>query len=440
MGIKLSEILGSLSQALDMTEGQLRGHSKRTAYIALKIARELSLKDSEILELYKAAILKDAGCSSNAARVYQIFNNNDLITKYNVKFIDWSDFLESSKFALKFVKRSNFLQKVFHLYKETGLSPKIMDDLTLTRCTNGSKIATYIGFSSEVAKAIECLDEHWDGNGSPYKLRGEDIPLFSRILCLSQTMEIFASSAGIEQAYEIAKKRNKKWFDPNLVDIAFKFKDDKEFWEIYKKMLNNPSLNINLGIENIEEKLTVDDVDRICQAFAMIIDAKSNYTYEHSSRVAKYSVAISKKMGFDEEKIKFIYRAGLLHDIGKLGIPSSIIDKPGKLTNEEFEIIKLHTKYTYEILSCIEDFKELADIASAHHEKLNGKGYHRKLKDQEIKVESRILAVADVFDALHSERPYRPAMPIEKVFKIMQEEMKEELDQNIVLTLKEIIQ
>ncbi len=116
MGIKLSEILGSLSQALDMTEGQLRGHSKRTAYIALKIARELSL----------------------------------------------SDFWESSKFALKFVKKSNFLQKVFHLYKETGLSPKIMDDLTLTRCTNGSKIATYIGFSSEVAKAIECLDEHWE--------------------------------------------------------------------------------------------------------------------------------------------------------------------------------------------------------------------------------------------------------------------------------------
>ncbi len=172
-------------------------------------------------------------------------------------------------------------------------------------------------------------------------------------------------------------------------------------------MLNNPALNISLGIENIEEKLTVDDIDRICQAFAMIIDAKSNYTYEHSSRVAKYSVAISKKIGFDEEKIKFIYRAGLLHDIGKLGIPSSIIDKPGKLTNEQ---------------------------------KLNGKGYHRKLKGQEINVESRILAVADVFDALHSERPYRPAMPIEKVFKIMQEEMKEELDQNIVLTLKEIIQ
>ncbi|MCX7758910.1 MAG: HD domain-containing protein [bacterium] len=437
MVIKFPELLGALSQALDITEGQIRGHSHRTAYIAIKIGQLLNLSKNDIIELYQAALLKDSGCSSNAVRVFHIFNNDDLITKRNVKFVDWSNFFESSKFALKFVKKSNFFYKIFHLYKETNLSPKVMDDLTYTRCTNGSRIASYMGFSNRVCKAIECLDEHWDGRGSPYKLIGESIPLFSRILCLSQTLEVFVSAVGLDGAYEVIKNRKGKWFDPKLVDVAFSFKQDSEFWELYKRMLENPGFNLSLI--DIVEELNIEDIDRICEGFAMIVDAKSSYTYQHSYRVAQYALMIAEKIGFEPSGTKFVYRAGLLHDLGKLGIPSFILEKPAKLTSEEFEIVKLHTKYTYDILSCIKCFEDLADIASAHHEKLDGSGYHRGLKASDLKLESRILAGGDVFDALYSERPYRSAMPIDKVFRIMEYEMKNELDQEIVKVLKDIL-
>lgn len=302
---------------------------------------EFGLNENQIRDLYFASLLKDAGCSSNVFRIYKIFNSNDLVTKYNVKISDWSNKIESIKFAIKNVKKNNIIEKLFHLYKETGLSPSIMDDLTLARCTRGAEIAKYIGFSEEVAKAIEHLDEHWDGNGSPYKLKGQKIPLFSRIICLSQTMDVFISSVNLEEAYNIIQKRKGKWFDPELVKAAISFKNEIDFWKNYYQIIENPNPQ---NLLETQEELTIENFDKICEGFSLIVDAKSPYTYQHSTRVAQYSQLIAKEIGYTN--LQFIKIAGLLHDIGKPGIPY------------------------------------LAHIASAHHEKLNAKGYHRNLKNE----------------------------------------------------------
>ncbi len=433
----MDEILSALSHALDITEGQPRGHAVRTAMITMRIGELLQLPDEDRERLYYATLLKDAGCSSNAVRVYKVFAWDDLLTKHDVKLIDWSNPLESIRFALEHIMPgSGLIQKLIHALKETRGSPSVMDEVTLTRCTQGAQIARYIGFDEHVAQAIEYLDEHWDGKGSPYKLKGEQIPLLARIVCMAQTMEVFASTFGVPATYAMLDKRCGRWFDPELVRVARSFQHDTEFWRCHAEHLQNPTCRIPPPA--FTKQATTDDIDRICEAFGMIVDAKSSFTAEHSKRVAQYAVQIAQLFGWSEEQVRFLYRAGLLHDIGKLGVSNSILEKPGRLTEEEFQQVRNHPRYSYEILRQVRAFEWLAEVAGAHHERLDGKGYWRGLTAEQLTMEMRILATADVFDALSAERPYRPALPLREVFQIMEREAGSALEERCVQALREL--
>lgn len=432
--ITFAEILSALSHALDITEGQPRGHAVRTTLITMRLAEILQLSESERHDLYYATLLKDAGCSSNAVRVYKVFAGDDLLTKRHVKLIDWSNPIESIRFALEHIMPgASMIQKILHALKETRGSPRVMDEVTLARCTRGAQIARYIGFSEATALAIEYLDEHWDGNGSPYKLKGEQIPLLARILCIAQTMEVFAATFGVEATYTMLQKRNKRWFDPELVRAAQSFKDDTRLWALHAELLRNPEMK--LPLPEFAQAASAADIDRICEAFAMIVDAKSSFTAEHSRRVAQYATQIAKHFGWEPSRVQLLYRAGLLHDIGKLGVSNTILEKPGRLTDEEFAQVRNHPRYTYEILRQIRSFETLAEIAGAHHERLDGRGYWRGVGADQLTKEMRILAVADVFDALSAERPYRPALPLDEVFAIMRREAGTALDPECVEAL-----
>lgn len=436
-GIALDEILSALSHALDITEGQPRGHAVRTAMITTRIGELLNLPIEERENLYYATLLKDAGCSSNAVRIYKVFAWDDLLTKRDVKLVNWSNPIESIRFALEHIMPgSSLIQKLVHAIKETRGSPSVMDEVTLVRCTQGAQIARYIGFGDSVAHAIEYLDEHWDGKGSPYKLKGTQIPLLARIVCMAQTMEVFASTFGVIATYEMLHKRCGRWFDPELVKVARHFQHDTEFWRSHAEHLANPTMT--LPKPEFSRQVSAHDIDRICEAFAMIVDAKSSFTAEHSRRVARYAVQIAQAFGWSEEQFQFLYRAGLLHDIGKLGVSNNILEKPGRLTEEEFQQVRNHPRYSYEILRQVRAFEWLAEVAGAHHERLDGKGYWRGLTAEQLTMEMRILAVADVFDALSAERPYRPALPLKEVFTILEREAGTALDEQCVHTLREL--
>jgi HD-GYP domain-containing protein (c-di-GMP phosphodiesterase class II) len=161
-------------------------------------------------------------------------------------------------------------------------------------------------------------------------------------------------------------------------------------------------------------------VDRIANGFADIIDAKSPFTSSHSHRMTSVALKIGARMGLEASELVALERAALLHDVGKLSVPNSILDKPGPLTSEEWDVIRLHPYYTQRILGHICGFETLARVAAAHHERLDGRGYYLGLKGDEIPLESRILAVADVFDALTASRPYRPALPEEVALRMME--------------------
>ena len=170
---------------------------------------------------------------------------------------------------------------------------------------------------------------------------------------------------------------------------------------------------------NERQFLEPEQIDQICEAFADVVDAKSPFTFRHSVGVAEAALAISRGLGLPAERVQFVRRAALLHDLGKLRVPNSILDKEGALNGEEFAVVKEHPLLTRKILQRIGAFRELARVAGQHHEKLDGSGYPGRLTGQELSLESRIIAVADVYCALTEERPYREALDLDEVARIM---------------------
>lgn len=163
-------------------------------------------------------------------------------------------------------------------------------------------------------------------------------------------------------------------------------------------------------------------LDRVAQGFSDVVAAKSPWTYKHSEGVARISVGIARSMGWEEGRIISLRQAALLYDLGKLGISNRILDKPGKMTDEEFAIMKTHPRLTEEILSKVPAFSELASVAGAHHERWDGRGYFRGIESAKLPLEARILMVADVFEALTAARPYRDGMPQGRVLSFLEKD------------------
>jgi putative nucleotidyltransferase with HDIG domain len=431
-----SAILGALSLALDLVEGQPEGHALRTCRLAARLGRELQLSDNDIQQVIYAGLLKDTGCSNNSVRVYKMFGGDELVSKNRVKLIDWTSPVTSIKFMLENSERGRSVgAKLRRMAANVGTPSQLMREVTEARCTRGAEIAKMLGFDETVSMAVRDLDEHWDGRGAPRGLVGEAVSLPARILCLCQTFEVFLTAYNLETAYAMISERSGRWFDPELVTAMQSVKADTDFWWDYNEIAFADAPDFNL-VE--DDAAVVDvDIDRICNAFGMIVDAKSSFTWDHSVRVAKYALDIADWMGLSLERRVVIRRAALLHDIGKLGISTCILEKAGRLESDEMAIMKSHPKHSFEILTRVPTFGRIAEIASGHHERLDGNGYWQGLCAEQLDLETRILTAADVFEALSTRRPYKEALPLEQVFAIMDREAGSAFDPECVTALHE---
>jgi HD-GYP domain-containing protein (c-di-GMP phosphodiesterase class II) len=433
--LKFADILASLSYALDLTSGHPMGHAQRACLIGVRLAQDMGLSAEVCSALYYALLMKDSGCSSNAARMYEIFGHDDLDVKRASRVVDWSNLIEAAKYAAQnTLPEGSFLARAKRLIHLATHQEQTSGEFIQARCSRGEQIAHSLGLGPLAGECIRCLDEHWDGRGQPAHLSGDDIPLLARIACLAQTMEVFATTYGPDAAFEVARKRAGKWFDPQLVRLAQKLWGDTEFWAGPWREPREALLHLDL--QSAIQVATDVQIDAVCDAFAQIVDAKSSFTGEHSLRVCEYSVKIAQGLGIGGARLTIIRRAALLHDVGKLAVSNAILDKPDRPTEEEWTAIKRHPYHTQQILSQITGFERLASVACAHHERLDGRGYFRGLTAAELDLDMRILAVADVFDALLAERPYRSALPREQVFAIMGKDAGVALDAECIEVLR----
>jgi putative nucleotidyltransferase with HDIG domain len=335
--LPFSALTSALSFALDLTEAQPMGHVLRSCIIGMQIGKRIQLPEKQLSDLYYSLFLKDVGCDIESSRPSEIGDG---------------------------VGYTGVEQKVATPHNQN----------IRNRCKRAAHISHDLGLPPAVAEAIYQVDERWDGSGNPSGLTDDQISLIARIIHIAQTLDIAAQRYGRSTAIEIVSRRCGTWFDTNLVAASDFFQDRYKLCdEVHSAALLQRVIDLEPEHRTLNGSVFV--VDNICNAFAEVVDAKSPFSFAHSTEVARISVSMADLMGQDQDNIKLVQRAALLHDIGKLGIPHAILEKPSSLTPAEWSSIYQHPRYTKLILDKIPGFEAIAKIASDHHEKLDGSGY-----------------------------------------------------------------
>jgi putative nucleotidyltransferase with HDIG domain len=427
--LRLSELIGALSFALDITEGQPAGHAARSCVIAMRLAGRSGLGARERSSLFYAMLMKDCGCSSTSAQVAAFYGADDQTVKSTLHWLDRRRPLQLLRHS---VRNAGSVRHLAGIVREGG---EVARHLRQVRCDRGAEIARMVGLDDAAVEGIRCVNEHWDGGGVPAGLTGEQIPPLGRIMGLAQTLEVEHARGGRDHALALIADRSGTWFDPALTADLLLAARDERFWD---GLEGDPHAAL-AAVEPGDRVLLADEarLDRVAEAFARVIDAKSPYTARHSDGVAHFAVTIAERMGFARAEVRDLRRAGLLHDIGKLGVSSRILDKPGALDEAEWAQVRRHPEYTARILGQVGGLRGIAAIAAAHHERLDGRGYHLGLDASQLTPAMRVLAVADVAEALSADRPYREGLAPDTVLEIIGRDAGTALDADAFVALRE---
>jgi HD-GYP domain len=404
----LSQVLSALSRALDLAGGQAPGHALRCAAVGMRLGREIGLADAQLVALHYALLLKDAGRPWDAGQA---------AVAAPPPPASWSRVVASAHRVLAGTLPGPAAAVAT---RPRSAPPQEGAD----RGERGAHIIRALGLGEETAQAL--LAVHYPGEDAAAA------PVLTRIVELARFLERFGWAYTARGALEVAQTRAD--FDRELVRAAGAFLAEGEFWG---EVCARPQEALSaLSPEATRVQAAEADIDAVCDVFAMIVDDKSSFTAAHSTRVCGYALALADAFDIRGERRADLRRAALLHDLGKVGIPADLLDKPGPLSTAEFRIVQRHPQGTEQILQGLPGFERVSAIAAAHHEKLDGSGYFRGLTGERMDREMRLLVVADMYDALTTDRPYRRALTPEKAFRVLERDAGTALDADCVAALK----
>jgi len=391
MNFNLNQFLSAMANALDTIEinifGMPTNHSKRIAYISVIIAREFRLTDEEIFDLASLAILHDNGASMNI-----------LQDRLQGTVKDKINFLETKKI----------------------------------HCSIGEDNIKNFPFLTNPVNIIKYHHEKYDGSGF-FGLSHDEIPIFSQIIALADTLDLafdLEHTANKDMITAFVREHANTFFSPLLADTFIEIAGRKDFWDDLSDQ--NIDGSLRTLVPSFSNELSYSEIRRITKTFSKMIDAQSEFTQRHSSGLSEKLEIMAAFYELDPVLTLKLSIATDLHDLGKLVISSAILDKPGKLTEEEFEEIKKHPLITRLCLQEIDGFENITQWASNHHEKLDGSGYPKGLKACDLDFYSRLIACLDVYQALREERPYRKAMDHQGAMVILKNMAKKgQLDHTI---------
>ena len=274
-----------------------------------------------------------------------------------------------------------------------------MREVLVSHCESGVMLAERLGFGNGVQSTVRYLWEQWDGKSAAYGMKGDETPVTSRILHFSQVMEVGHRFGGKSYSANVAEQRRGGDFDPDIVDAYLSASGRSDFWAAFE-MDSAKQPVIDIRPESQHDQATAERVENMCDLLADFIDIKSPFTWGHSKVVAETTEGVARQMGLGDKEVARLRRAALVHDLGKVMVPCSAMEKEDGYTPDEIDRIRLHTYYSERILSRVEQIKDLAPDAAAHHEASDGSGYHRQLKADQTTLGQRVLAVADRYAML----------------------------------------
>ena len=376
MELDVLGLVAACSYALDCVETELvhvtSRHAKRVAYMSVCVAEQLGICGKDLQDLAVYALLHD-----------------NALTQYI------QEELHSNLTDMKDMPRIG------------------------VHCSIGEENIQGFPFHTDVKNVILYHHENADGSG-PFGKKSEEVPLFSRIIHLCDLLDqACCRKAFTTETWEWAKDVLQR-IRGTMVDEECAEALERIFSEEYFLSLGgNFEASLWNKVPRQKQELDFSQIKKLAGFFAKIVDYKSPFTSTHSIGVAERAEKLSRYMGFDEETVQKMYLAGALHDIGKVAVGNEILEKPDRLTDAEFAVMKHHAAYTYNILSEIDDFEEIRDFAAFHHERLDGTGYPFGKDASELNVQERMMACIDIYQALTESRPYKKGMSHERACEIL---------------------
>jgi HD-GYP domain-containing protein (c-di-GMP phosphodiesterase class II) len=406
-GVCLAELIAALSLGTDLGLGQPMEHVLRECVLALGLGELMGLDETDRSVVYYVALLAWVGCHADSYEQARWFGD-DVSARADVYSSDLVG-MNKARFVLRNLGAGDPPARRARTAVEFLVSGReAMESMHGTHCLIAGDLAMRLGLGEIVREALSQVFERWDGKGDPGLLAGSQICQPVRLVQLADVVEVFHRQGGIAAAVAVARDRSGTQFDPGVVEC---FCDGAR--DLLAPLVDATSWNMVIEAQpGLRQMLSNAELDQALEAIADFADLKSPYTMGHSRAVADLAAEAGRTCGLPEDDIRTLRRAGLVHDLGRLGVSNTIWDKRGNLTAVERERVRLHPYLTERILSASSALSPLGVLAAQHHERLDGSGYPRGLRASALSPAARILAAADVYHAMLEPRPHRAPLSL----------------------------
>ncbi len=403
--LRQSEFVATLALAQDNAFGQPLESQLRSCLLASWICEAAGFEKDVRDTAYWVALLRYVGCTGHAHEVATVFGDEIAIRGATLTH-DAGNPAEVMRDVVAFATAGHSPERrdeIVRMLQQTAKEWAVYN--FASGCEVAVMLVQRLGFPAAVQDALRCTFERWNGNGHPNHVKGEAIPLAMRVVHLSHDMEAIDRIISSDSAIEAARDRRDRTYDPALADL---FATEGEVWldrlgkcEPWDEVLAlEPEPRRTLSGEALDDALTVA---------ADFIDLKSPFMRGHSRRCSALAADAARVLGLDEETVTQLRRAALVHDFGTTAVPNSIWDKAGALTRTEFDRVELHPMLTEQMLRRSPALAALNPVASAHHEKCDGSGYHKRLPSGAANLAACVLAATEVYAGMTADRADRPA-------------------------------
>lgn len=391
--------------ATDLGLGQPMEHVLRSWLIASRLGERLGQSEEDRASLYYVALLAWAGCVADTPEVAGWFGD-DISYRGDSYEVDLAG-LPMFGFMLRHIGAgSPALHRLRLAATLIVTGGRGVERAIMSHCLTVGQMAERLGLGPPVRNLLQQVFTRWDGKGVPGGVGGEEIAQSVRLFHLADIVEVFHRTNGVDAAIDVARARRGKQFDPAIADEFCRAADD-----LLCDVEPEPDWEALIDAEpSLGGPLTDEELDVSLEALADFTDLRSPFLAGHSRGVATLAADAAREAGLPDSEIVALRRGALLHDLGRHGIPATIWDKPGRLTPGEFERVRMHAYYTERMLARPAQLARLGSIASSHHERLDGSGYHRGLSGPSITASGRLLGAADTYHAMTEPRPYRRAL------------------------------
>lgn len=407
--LRLGEFVATLALAQDNAFGQPLESQLRSCLLASWLAEAAGLTKAERATTYWVALLRYIGCTGHAHEVATLFGDEIAIRGATLVH-DGGNPAEVMRDVVAYATAGRSPEETEQIIQLIKTSAREWATHNFASgCEVADMLVQRLQFDAGVRESLRFTFERWNGAGYPAHAKGEAIPVPMRIVHLSHDMEAIARLLSPERALEAARDRRDRTYDPAIVDL---FLQHGATW--FERLAKLEPWDAVLALEPTPHRaLDAAALDDALEVAADFIDVKSVYMLGHSRRCAELAADAAQLLGMSAEQVRAVRRAALLHDFGITAVPNSIWDKPGPLTRAEFDRVELHPMLTEQMLRRSPSLAVLNPMASAHHEKSDGSGYHKRVRVDAVDPGASLLAAVEIYVGLTTDRADRPAWTAE---------------------------